>query len=168
MKKLEYFLTNERATVAVGEGLAQVVLAQNEQDDNLQSALIVYLNGDLGAGKTTLTRGFVRGMGHKGNVKSPTYTLVEPYELPPWQVYHFDLYRLGDAEELEYMGIRDYFAENCCCFVEWPEKGAGILAKADIVIELSYQDEQRLIKLDACSLRGEAVLQQYSQRAEQK
>lgn len=163
MKKLEYFLVDENATIAVGESLAKVVLAQNEQSDKAQSALIVYLNGDLGAGKTTLTRGFVRGMGHKGNVKSPTYTLVEPYELPPWQVYHFDLYRLGDAEELEYMGIRDYFAENCCCFIEWPEKGEGILAKADIVIELDYQDEQRTIKLDAFSVRGEAVLKHYSQ-----
>lgn len=163
MKKLEYFLADENATIAVGESLAKVVLAQNEQNDKAQSALIVYLNGDLGAGKTTLTRGFVRGMGHKGNVKSPTYTLVEPYELPPWQVYHFDLYRLGDAEELEYMGIRDYFAENCCCFIEWPEKGEGILAKADIVIELDYQDEQRTIKLEAFSVRGEAVLKHYSQ-----
>lgn len=163
MKKLEYFLADENATIAVGESLAKVVLAQNDQSDKAQPALIVYLNGDLGAGKTTLTRGFVRGMGHKGNVKSPTYTLVEPYELPPWQVYHFDLYRLGDAEELEYMGIRDYFAENCCCFIEWPEKGEGILAKADIVIELDYQDEQRTIKLDAFSVRGEAVLKHYSQ-----
>jgi tRNA threonylcarbamoyladenosine biosynthesis protein TsaE len=164
MKKLEYFLADERATIAVGDGLAQVLLAQDEQNDKMQPALIVYLKGDLGAGKTTLTRGFVRGMGHQGNVKSPTYTLVEPYELPPWQVYHFDLYRLGDAEELEYMGIRDYFAENCCCFIEWPEKGAGILAKADIVIELDYQDEQRTVTLFAFSARGEAVLQHYSQR----
>ena len=164
MKKLEYFLVDERATIAVGDGLAKVVLAQAEQSDKVQPVLIVYLNGDLGAGKTTLTRGFVRGMGYKGNVKSPTYTLVEPYELPPWQVYHFDLYRLGDPEELEYMGIRDYFAENCCCFIEWPEKGAGILAKADIVIELDYQDEQRTVVLCASSVRGEAVLKCYSQR----
>jgi tRNA threonylcarbamoyladenosine biosynthesis protein TsaE len=163
MKQLEYFLADECATIAVGEGLAKVVLAQAEQIDKSPSALIVYLNGDLGAGKTTLTRGFVRGMGHQGNVKSPTYTLVEPYELPPWQVYHFDLYRLGDAEELEYMGIRDYFAENCCCFIEWPEKGAGILPKADIVIELAYQDEQRTVELSAFSTRGKAVLQGYSQ-----
>jgi tRNA threonylcarbamoyladenosine biosynthesis protein TsaE len=163
MKKLEYFLADERATIAVGYALAKVLLAQDEQSDKIQPALIVYLNGDLGAGKTTLTRGFVRGMGHQGNVKSPTYTLVEPYELPPWQVYHFDLYRLGDAEELEYMGIRDYFAENCCCFIEWPEKGAGILAKADIVIELDYQDEQRTVALCALSARGESVLQHYSQ-----
>lgn len=163
MKQLEYFLADECATIAVGEGLAKVVLAQDELIDKTQTALIVYLNGDLGAGKTTLTRGFVRGMGHKGNVKSPTYTLVEPYELPPWNVYHFDLYRLGDAEELEYMGIRDYFANNCCCFIEWPEKGEGILAKADIVIELHYKNEQRMIELNALSERGEAVLQHYVQ-----
>jgi len=162
MKQLEYFLANENATITVGDSLATVLLAQNEHIDKVQSALVVYLKGDLGAGKTTLTRGFVRGMGHQGKVKSPTYTLVEPYELPPWQVYHFDLYRLGDAEELEYMGIRDYFAENCCCFIEWPEKGAGILPKADIVIQLDYQDEQRTVKLRAFSVRGEDVLQRYS------
>lgn len=163
MKQLEFLLADEQATIAVGDDLAQVVLANNDQNNKAQSALIVYLNGDLGAGKTTLTRGFVRGMGHQGNVKSPTYTLVEPYELTPWQVYHFDLYRLGDAEELEYMGIRDYFAENCCCFIEWPEKGAGILAKADIVIELEYQDEQRKVELQALSARGEDVLKRYSE-----
>jgi tRNA threonylcarbamoyladenosine biosynthesis protein TsaE len=163
MKQLEYFLADEQATIAVGEGLAKVVLQPKDQSDKAQSALIVYLNGDLGAGKTTLTRGFVRGMGHQGNVKSPTYTLVEPYELPPWQVYHFDLYRLGDPEELEYMGIRDYFAENCCCFIEWPEKGAGFLTKADIVIELNYQADQRSVTLQAFSARGEDVLQHYSQ-----
>ncbi len=163
MKQLEYFLADENATIAVGERLAKVLLTQNEQTGKAESALVVYLNGDLGAGKTTLTRGFVRGMGHQGNVKSPTYTLVEPYDLPPWQVYHFDLYRLGDAEELEYMGIRDYFSANCCCFIEWPEKGAGILAKADIVIELDYQNDQRTIKLCASSVRGEKLLQCYSQ-----
>jgi tRNA threonylcarbamoyladenosine biosynthesis protein TsaE len=163
MNKLEYFLADERDTIAVGESLAKVVLTQGEQSDKAQPALIVYLNGDLGAGKTTLTRGFVSGMGHQGNVKSPTYTLVEPYELSPWHIYHFDLYRLSDPEELEYMGIRDYFSENCCCFIEWPEKGTGILAKADIVIDLDYQDEQRKVKLCAFSVRGETVLQGYSQ-----
>lgn len=159
MKQLEYLLADEAATVAVGHCLAKVLHWQNQQQQPRQS-LVVYLNGDLGAGKTTLTRGFVRGMGHKGNVKSPTYTLVEPYELPPWQVFHFDLYRLADPEELEYMGIRDYFSDNCCCFIEWPEKGAGLLANADLIINMVYQEEQRGIELSACSPRGEAVLQQ--------
>jgi len=157
MRKLEYLLSNEADTVAVGDNLAKVLLAQDKQQ-----ALVVYLNGDLGAGKTTLSRGFVRGMGHQGNVKSPTYTLVEPYELAPWQVYHFDLYRLADPEELEYMGIRDYFNDNCCCFIEWPEKGAGLLANADIIINIVYQDEQRVIDLQANSPRGDAVLQELS------
>jgi len=160
MKQLEYLLEDEAATVAVGESLAKVLSWQNDNQQT-QQALVVFLNGDLGAGKTTLTRGFVRGMGHQGNVKSPTYTLVEPYDLPPWQVYHFDLYRLGDPEELEYMGIRDYFADNCCCFIEWPEKGSGLLANADIIINMVYQDEQRIIELRACSVRGEGVLQQF-------
>jgi tRNA threonylcarbamoyladenosine biosynthesis protein TsaE len=162
MKQLEYLLADEAATVNVGDSLAKVLQWQNDQQQ-AQQALVVYLNGDLGAGKTTLTRGFVRGMGHQGNVKSPTYTLVEPYDLPPWQVYHFDLYRLGDPEELEYMGIRDYFSDHCCCFIEWPEKGKGLLANADIIINMAYQDEQRIIDFRACSIRGDSVLQQFEQ-----
>ncbi|MBL4940318.1 MAG: tRNA (adenosine(37)-N6)-threonylcarbamoyltransferase complex ATPase subunit type 1 TsaE [Colwellia sp.] len=162
MKQLKYFLTDEAATVAVGDTLAKVLQWQYEKQQ-AQQALVVFLNGDLGAGKTTLIRGFVRGMGHQGHVKSPTYTLVEPYELPPWQVYHFDLYRLADPEELEYMGIRDYFSENCCCFIEWPEKGIGLLANADIIINMIYQGEQRTIELRACSVRGQGILQQFEQ-----
>ncbi|PKI17777.1 tRNA (adenosine(37)-N6)-threonylcarbamoyltransferase complex ATPase subunit type 1 TsaE [Colwellia sp. 12G3] len=153
MKQLEYFLPDEAATIAMGSGLAEVL-----KSATVQQALVVYLNGDLGAGKTTLTRGFVRGMGHVGNVKSPTYTLVEPYELAKWRIFHFDLYRLADAEELEYMGIRDYFNNDCCCFIEWPEKGTGLLAKPDLIINIAYQDEQRIIKLQAESVHGEQVL----------
>ena len=153
MKQLEYFLPDEAATIAIGSGLADVL-----KSATVQQTLVVYLNGDLGAGKTTLSRGFVRGMGHVGNVKSPTYTLVEPYELGEWRVFHFDLYRLADAEELEYMGIRDYFNNDCCCFIEWPEKGTGLLAKADLIINLAYQDEQRVIKLQAESVHGENVM----------
>jgi tRNA threonylcarbamoyladenosine biosynthesis protein TsaE len=158
MKQLEYFLADETATIAIGTGLAEVV-----KSDTVQQALVVYLNGDLGAGKTTLTRGFVRGMGHVGNVKSPTYTLVEPYELGEWRVFHFDLYRLADAEELEYMGIRDYFNNDCCCFIEWPEKGVGLLAKADLIINIAYQDEQRIIKLQAETVHGEQVLTEFAE-----
>ncbi|KGJ92741.1 tRNA (adenosine(37)-N6)-threonylcarbamoyltransferase complex ATPase subunit type 1 TsaE [Colwellia psychrerythraea] len=158
MKQLEYFLADETATIAIGSGLADIV-----KSATVQQALVVYLNGDLGAGKTTLTRGFVRGMGHAGNVKSPTYTLVEPYELGEWRVFHFDLYRLADAEELEYMGIRDYFNNDCCCFIEWPEKGAGLLAKADLIINIAYQDEQRVIQLQAETVHGEQVIKELAQ-----
>jgi tRNA threonylcarbamoyladenosine biosynthesis protein TsaE len=149
---VSFDLADEAATVAMGALLANIV--QNE----LHKGIIVYLNGDLGAGKTTLTRGFVQGMGHKGNVKSPTYTLVEPYELSDWNVYHFDLYRLGDPEELEFMGIRDYFNEDCCCFIEWPENGAGCIAKPDLIINIEYVENQRKITLESQSAIAELLL----------
>ena len=157
-----YFLADEQATVAFGDTLAKTV------SQDVKQGIVVYLNGDLGAGKTTLTRGFVRGMGHQGNVKSPTYTLVEPYELEHWQVYHFDLYRLADPEELEFMGIRDYFSESSCSFIEWPEKGAGLLANADLIINIAYDNEQRVLSISDKSPLGQQVLQAFSQRYQGK
>ncbi len=150
--KQTFILADEPATVGLGKQLANIVKTK------LKQGITVYLNGDLGAGKTTLTRGFVQGMGHIGNVKSPTYTLVEPYDLGDWQVYHFDLYRLADPEELEYMGIRDYFNRNSCSFIEWPEKGQGMLAEPDMLIDLAYDEEQRQVTLQAMSALGEQVL----------
>jgi tRNA threonylcarbamoyladenosine biosynthesis protein TsaE len=151
MKAQYYLLKDEQATIEIGTELAKIIKQQSK-------GLVVYLYGDLGAGKTTLTRGFVRGMGHQGKVKSPTYTLVEPYDLDDWQVYHFDLYRLADPEELEYMGIRDYFNDNCCSFIEWPEKGAGFIVKADLHINLAYSSEQREIELTAQTPWGDKIL----------
>jgi tRNA threonylcarbamoyladenosine biosynthesis protein TsaE len=156
MKKMltnkNYFLADEAATIAIGNKLADIVKKE------LKQGIVVYLYGDLGAGKTTLTRGFVQGMGHIGHVKSPTYTLVEPYDLTNWQVYHFDLYRLSDPEELEYMGIRDYFARDCCCFIEWPEKGKGMIKEPDLRIDLAYSEEQRTINIQAKTALGEQIL----------
>lgn len=141
-------LEDAQQTVAFGQRLSQAC----------QQATCIYLHGELGAGKTTLTRGFVQGLGHKGNVKSPTYTLVEPYELADWQIYHFDLYRLSDPEELEFMGIRDYFGETSHSLVEWPERGMGFLPPADIDLTIAYAGEQREITLQANTSNGLSVL----------
>lgn len=153
--KIEQKLADEAATVAFGGKIAQSI-----SKDGANRGATLYLSGDLGAGKTTLTRGIVTGFGHQGKVKSPTYTLVEPYELAERCVYHFDLYRLASPEELEFMGIRDYFAEDAVCVVEWPQHGEGFLPEADIQVQLSYCDDGREIVLQSCSPRGEALLKQ--------
>ncbi len=113
----------------------------------LPEKTIVFLRGSLGAGKTTLVRGFLRAAGFKGAVKSPTYTLVEEYDITGRKIFHFDLYRLKDPEELEWIGIQDYFSENAVCFIEWPEMGTGMLPEADIEIEITPTNQTRVLQI---------------------
>lgn len=140
-------LEDEQATLYLGERLARL------QDDLGLDLFTVYLDGDLGMGKTTLVRGLLRSLGHEGAVKSPTYTLVEHYALSALDVYHFDIYRLADAEELEYMGIRDFFepsaGRRALVLVEWPERGDGVLPQPDLVLQLSVDGAGRSVKLSA-------------------
>jgi len=145
---IERGLAGEAATVSFGQQLGRALVA----------GATIYLHGDLGAGKTTLSRGVLRAFGHVGAVKSPTYTLVEPYELPGITVYHFDLYRVVDPDELELMGIRDYFRADAICLIEWPERGAPLLPEADLSIKLTMDNEGRRVSVIANSASGCAIL----------
>mgnify|MGYP003598801951 FL=1 len=146
MSEVTLYLADEDAMVALGTRIAQVT----------QGHGIVFLDGDLGAGKTTLSRGIIRGLGHVGSVKSPTFTLVEPYEIGEIRAFHFDLYRLVDPEELEYLGIRDYLEDDALCLIEWPQKGAGFLPKPDLTITISPHDSGRSLKILPQGSRGES------------
>jgi tRNA threonylcarbamoyladenosine biosynthesis protein TsaE len=109
---------------------------------------IIFFHGELGAGKTTFIRGILTALGHTGKVKSPTFTLVEPYQLINQTVYHFDLYRLNNPLELDDIGFRDYLSEQALCLIEWPEKASGYLPKADIDVYLTYAEQRRKLSID--------------------
>jgi tRNA threonylcarbamoyladenosine biosynthesis protein TsaE len=137
------FLSDETATLALGAALAK----------NIPNNFVLYLHGDLGAGKTTLVRGFLHALGYQGKVKSPTYTLIEPYQIKQQKIYHFDLYRLTDPEELDFIGIRDYF-DHGICLIEWPENGKGYLPMADLHCYLSIKKSARMAKFQAETIKG--------------
>jgi len=123
-----------------------------------EGRVYLYLHGELGAGKTTLVRGFLRAAGHPGPVRSPTYTLVEPYDLDTGPGYHLDLYRLSSPEELEYLGVRDLERADAVLLVEWPERGAGALPAADVTVTLEYADAARRADLEGRTDAGKALL----------
>jgi tRNA threonylcarbamoyladenosine biosynthesis protein TsaE len=120
--------------------------------------MVIYLHGQLGAGKTTLVRGFMRGMGYKGAVKSPTYTLIEPYQLGQWRLHHLDLYRVQAAAELAYLGLRELHDGKVIMLVEWPERGEGLLPPADLVLNIEYAMVGREITLTPLTAVGEALV----------
>lgn len=123
-----------------------------------ESPGVITLKGDLGTGKTTIVRGALEACGITTGVRSPTYTLVEYYELEDFSIAHFDLYRLGDPEELEYLGYRDYLQSDTYCFIEWPERAEGYLENIGLEISIQYQDECRKLEGTAGNLWGQQLL----------
>lgn len=147
---IQTFLADEAATVDVGGKIGAALIAGN----------VVFLEGELGAGKTTFTRGVLRARGHTGAVKSPTYTLCEPYELDDTHlVCHIDLYRLSDPEELEFLGFRDYLASGAIVLIEWPSRAEGWLPNPDLKIELSERGSGRALRVLALTTHGSQVLE---------
>ncbi|CAD6511414.1 tRNA threonylcarbamoyladenosine biosynthesis protein TsaE [Candidatus Profftia tarda] len=151
-EKYSAFLQNETATIELSAILATICC---------NSATVIYLYGSLGSGKTTFSRGFLHKLGYQGNVKSPTYTLVEHYELALINVYHFDLYRLSHPEELEFIGVRDYFDHNAIHLIEWPQQGEGFLPQPDISLHLSYKNKGRYAKIISYTIHGGCILKKF-------
>ena len=152
MQHFQTHLHDEAGTAALGASLARA----------LAPGLTIYLHGDLGAGKTALTRAMLHAAGHEGHVKSPTYTLAEPYMVQldgrPTEIVHFDLYRLASPEEFLDAGFREHFNENTVCIIEWPEKAAGVLPAPDIKVHLSIKEHGRDIELHGLTDQGSQCL----------
>jgi tRNA threonylcarbamoyladenosine biosynthesis protein TsaE len=149
-------LPEEASTLALGARLSRA----------LEAGMTIYLHGDLGAGKTTLVRGLLHELGHVGKVKSPTYTLVEPYTIPGLDsipdIYHFDLYRFIDPEEWDAAGFRDYFNPRSVCLVEWPEKAGDLLPDADIDVRLLQEGQGRQAFISSNTNAGKQCLERLS------
>jgi tRNA threonylcarbamoyladenosine biosynthesis protein TsaE len=141
-------LPDEAATLRLGAVLAS----------GASHGQVLHLTGELGSGKTTLARGLIQALGHPGRVKSPTYTLVEPYGLLRLNLYHFDFYRFKDRSEWLNSGLREHFNPASFCIVEWPERAGDLLAKPDVEIQLRYEAEGRTATPAAYSAPGEAWL----------
>ena len=148
MLTLETRLPDEAATIALGNALAGCIVP----------GVSIHLRGDLGAGKTTLARGVLRGLGHAGPVKSPTYALVEVYALSRLDLHHFDFYRFHDPREWSDAGFRESFGSTTVTLVEWPERAGGLLPPQDVDITLTPSGDGRIASFTACSPRGRALL----------
>ena len=151
MTSKQIFLADESQQIALAKTVA----------NHLKTSFVMLLKGNLGVGKTTFARGFVQASGFDGVVKSPTYTLVEPYPISYDRMcYHFDLYRLSDPEELEFTGARDYFNETDVCLVEWPENAEGFLPRADWICEFSHHERGRNLLISAATNKGKKLMLQ--------
>ncbi|MES2606926.1 MAG: tRNA (adenosine(37)-N6)-threonylcarbamoyltransferase complex ATPase subunit type 1 TsaE [Pseudomonadota bacterium] len=148
------FLADEAATLAAGALLARLSEGRG----------LFTLQGDLGSGKTTFSRGLIQALGHHGAVKSPTYTLVEPYELATGHVLHYDLYRLNDPEELHFLGVRDFLDADTLTLVEWPERGQHWLPQPDLALSLSVEANGRRLRWQPCTERGQQLSQQLEEQ----
>lgn len=156
-RSAEFALADERATARLGEALARAV--EGEAPAVARQGLVVALAGDLGAGKTSVVRAMLRALGVAGTVRSPTFTLVEPYVVSSLNFYHFDFYRLTDPKEFSLAGFRELFGPAAVCLIEWPERAAGGLPPADLRIALRVIDEGRHASLTAATELGAACLQ---------
>lgn len=155
---LSFFLADEADTLALGRKTAAI----------LRPGTVVFLHGNLGAGKTTLVRGILHGLGHQQAVKSPTYNLVEIYNFSRLYLYHFDFYRFNDPYEWEEAGFRDYFNAHSICLIEWPEKASGQLPDADLNIRITILENGRDVTMDAETETGEQCLQQWPEQQRQQ
>tara|TARA_B100000795_G_C22630149_1_gene372306 strand:- start:247 stop:705 length:459 start_codon:yes stop_codon:yes gene_type:complete len=152
MKELKFLLSNEKNTLDLGESISAYLI----------KGLLIFLKGDLGAGKTTLARGIIKGLGHDGSVKSPTYSLIEQYEFDVFTLNHFDLYRFISPNEWNSSGFQEYINSHEVTLIEWPEKSAEFLPKPDLEIKLSYKNEGRIAYINSFTEKGNKCLENLS------